>query len=242
VSRLVIVGDVHLDRDDLMVERFVAFLDRLPSFAARIVLMGDLFNLWIGKRDLEQPHHREVAAALERLRGRGVVVRYVEGNRDYRIAGCYGGRAFDDVSDRGLVERCGGRSIFAVHGDLANPADLRYRSWRALSRSRLFWALFNAIPRARRARFAASLEARMRTTNLGYKRTFPEAAVRAYAGEYLAAGHDAVVLGHFHEERTLVPPGERPGRIYVLPLWSESPRHLEFGPDGEARFVDSLRS
>jgi len=234
---LVFVGDVHLDRDDPAVGRFLGFLDRLPALASRLVLMGDLFNLWIGRRDLEQPHHRVVAAALEQLRGRGVAACYVEGNRDYRIAGCYTGSAFDEVAATRLVERQGEHRIVAVHGDLANPADLQYRAWRALSRSGLFWALFNAIPRNRRARVASSLERRMRSSNLAYKRRFPETAVRSYAGDLFASGCDAVVMGHFHEERTLEFPEGR--RAYVLPLWSESTRHLEFHADGSTRFADS---
>ena len=82
----------------------------------------------------------------------------------------------------------------------------------------------------------------MRSSNVEFKQEFPEAAVRAYAGRFLEAGHDAVVLGHFHVERDLQVPASRDGktgRILVLPEWKESRRHLRVAPDGAIDFVDS---
>ena len=54
------------------------------------------------------------------------------------------------------------------------------------------------------------------------------------------AGHDVVVLGHFHEEHRLeaVPPSP-PGRVFVLPEWKTSRRHLRVTADGDVAIVDS---
>ncbi len=233
---LVFIGDVHLDRDDPALDDFLAFLDRLAGSCARVVLMGDLFNLWIGRRELEQPHQAAVVERLHALRRRGIVVRYVEGNRDYRIADGYAGGPLDDAPVDGLVESWGGLRLFAIHGDLVNVADRQYRSWRRLSRSRFFWALFNAVPRGRRLKLAEDLESRMRSTNLEHKAAFPADAVRAYARPLLDGGHDAVVLGHFHVEKDL-PCGD--GRVLVLPEWKGSRRHLRVSAGGEIAFVAS---
>jgi len=237
---LVFIGDVHLDRDMSEVDEFVDTLEALRSTTARLVLAGDLFNLWIGQPELEQTHQTAVLDAFSRMRRDGVVVRYLEGNRDYRIGEGYAGSRLDESSDAGLTEHFGGHRIFAVHGDLANTSDRNYRRWRRFSRSRPVWWLFHALPRRRRLRLAESLEARLRRTNLEYKREFPEAEVRRYGERLLAAGHDIVVLGHFHSERELksFDPGA-PGRILVLPEWKESRRHLRVGTDGAVEFVDS---
>lgn len=231
------IGDVHLDVGDPEVGPFLSFLQHLSHDVSRIVLLGDLFNLWIGSRDLEQPHQAAVTELLAELRGRGVVVRYLEGNRDYRVGACYRGSALDDVSSGGLEEVVGGKRVFAVHGDLANAADRQYRLWRRVSRSRPAWWLFRSIPPARRRRLVDDLEGRMRRTNVAFKRTFPEAAVREYTAQYFRAGYDAVVLGHFHIEKEL--DSGTGGRILVLPEWKGSRRHLEAPPGGELRFVDS---
>ncbi|HXV75197.1 MAG TPA: metallophosphoesterase [Candidatus Polarisedimenticolaceae bacterium] len=237
---LVFIGDVHLERVDPSLADFLRLLDRLARTASRLVLMGDLFNVWIAGDGIEQPHQRAVAERLRGLRRAGLVVRYLEGNRDYRVGRHHSGDAFDDVSDVGLVERFGGRSIWAAHGDLVNLDDRPYRLWRRVSRSSAVWAVFGLLPRARRLRVAESIERRMRATNLSHKREFPERRVRRYAEQQARAGHDTVVLGHFHVEREIAidrPPG--PLRVWVLPEWRESRRHLVARADGRMAFVDS---
>jgi UDP-2,3-diacylglucosamine hydrolase len=227
------VGDVHLDRNDDALGDFLAYLDGLAPRAGRIVLMGDLFNLWIGEPSLEQDHHRAVVATLRRLRAGGTEIHYLEGNRDYRIAGAHLGRSFDAVSDEGLDESWGGRRIWAAHGDLVNRRDRQYRTWRRLSRTQAAWALFSAIPRAQRFALAESMERRMRATNAGMKREFPEAMIREYAEHHMTMRGAAVVLGHFHVERQLQ------DRIFVLPEWKGSRRHLRATADGDLRFEDA---
>lgn len=235
---LVFIGDVHLSRDDSALGAFLALLDRLRLSARRIVLMGDLFDLWIGRPELEGPHHRAVCGSLRELRRAGVFVRYVEGNRDYHLAPAYLGSAVDEASDAGFVERVGELSLFAIHGDLANARDRRYRAWRRISRSRPLFALFNALPAATRGLLAERLERRLRQTNLQYKREFPEAEVRQYAARFLRDGHRAVVLGHFHVEKDLeAEPPSPAGRILVLPEWKGSRRVLRVTAGGQIGFV-----
>jgi UDP-2,3-diacylglucosamine hydrolase len=240
VGDLVFIGDAHLDDDDPDLPAFLELLDDLASSASRLVFLGDLFNLWIGRAELARPHQTAVARRLRELRAAGVVVRYIEGNRDYRIGECFAGDVFDDVSSGGIEERFGGRRIWAIHGDLANAADRQYRAWRRLSRTSLAWALFNLVPRGRRLRLAESAEARMRASNKAFKRAFPEEVVRAYGRSFVREPGDIVVLGHFHVEKDLrtKPPGPE-GRILVLPEWRASRRHLRVTRGGDVSFIDS---
>lgn len=238
--RLAFVGDVHLDRDDPDLDPFLSFLDHLGRTSRRIVFLGDLFNIWLGRPELEQPHQAAVLEKLRALRRQGVTIGYVEGNRDFRIGRGYGGEAVDRATDAGMVEEQGGTRLFAIHGDLVNVRDLRYRLWRAFSRSAPVWWLFNRLPAERRVRFAESLERRMRTTNVEYKREFPEAAAREFAAGIVSSGFDVVVLGHFHVERDLRLESPHPrGRLCVLPEWKGSRRHLEVDEGGRVELVDS---
>lgn len=231
---LVFIGDVHLDRDDADLAPFLGFLESLVATTDRVVLMGDLFNLWIGSEELEQPHHRAVLEQLGSMRRRGIVVRYLEGNRDYRVGIRHAGGALDDASEDGFEERHGGRRLWCAHGDLVNVRDRQYRTWRRFSRSGVAWAAFSLVPRSRRLALAESVERRMRGTNLDMKRAVPEDLLRAYAAPRFAAGCDAVVLGHFHVEIDL-----RDGakRILVVPEWKGSRRHLRVGADGTIAFA-----
>ncbi len=235
---LVIVGDVHLDRDDPAVADFVRFLDAVAPTTGRMILAGDLFELWIGRPEMEGPHHREVAAALARLRRSGVVVRYVEGNRDYRVGDLHAGTAFDEVSAEGLVEPIAGGTLLAVHGDRVDRSDRLYRAWRAISRTRAAWALFHAIPRGRRLEVADGLRRRLGHGARSYRSPFPEGEVRRFAAGAFRAGHSAVAIGHFHVERDLeAAPPSPPGRILLLPEWKGSRRCVRVGEDGKASFA-----
>ena len=238
-SDLVFVGDVHLDRDDADLPAFLAYVRGLGRTAGRIVLMGDLFNLWIGAKDLEQEHHRLVIACLAEVRSSGTEIHYLEGNRDYRIAASQQGGAFDAVSGTGLREDWGSRRIWAAHGDLVNRHDLQYRLWRRASRSTAAWWVYSAVPRVRRFAIAESIERRMRATNRDMKLEFPETVVRAYAESHLDREGAAVVLGHFHVERELRAGPAGTGRIFVLPEWKGSRRHLRVTAGGDMRFEDA---
>ncbi len=235
-SRVAFIGDVHLDLGDAAVEPFTRMLQRLSETCDSLVLMGDLFNLWIGHPQLQMAHQHEVAQALRAIRGRGVAVHYVEGNRDFRIGRAFQGDLFDTAGDGGLEQRVCGRSVWAIHGDLANRADRRYRAWRRFSRSSSFWGCFNLLPMGLRLRVAEKLEIWMRRTNLEHKRVFPRGMIDGYAAEFAARGHDAVVLGHFHVEKHWQLSGG--ASVYVLPEWKGSRRHL-VADDAGIRFVDS---
>jgi len=236
VERLALIGDVHLEDGDDALEPFCAMLGDVAARCDRLVLMGDLFNLWVGQEVMQLSHHRRVVEALRQVRRSGVAVDYVEGNRDYRIGKLFERDAFDHVWTDGVAYRVGDRSVWAIHGDLTNPNDQQYRRWRRWSRGRLLWGLLNLIPQRSRQRVADSLELRMRRTNQEFKREFPTEAVLRYGQRFLQAGCTDVVLGHFHIERELES-SEPAGRVWVLPEWKGSRRHLEVDQD-ELRFVE----
>ena len=230
---LAFIGDVHLDQDDALLEPFLSWLDHLETTCASLVFIGDLFNLWLGDRAMERPHQTAVVDRLARLRERGTMVTYIEGNRDYRIGDAYTGLAFDEVVSESWATRVGPTSVWAAHGDLVNVRDHQYQTWRRFSRWAPAWRLFTLVPSGPRLRWADRIEQRMRATNLANKVTFPEDLVRTYGGRALGQGHDLVVLGHFHLERDLAADA---GRIVVLPSWRDERRFLRIDATGDARF------
>lgn len=234
-DELAFIGDVHLDCGDDDLPSFLAFLETLAARAGHLVFLGDLFNLWIGVRGLERPHQTAVLDRLAGARDRGVVLTYVEGNRDYRVASGRAADVFHRIATEALDLEWAGRRLHVAHGDLVNVADRQYRSWRRISRSRPFWTLVGILPSRSRLRLAERLERKMRTTNLRMKRSFPEERVLAYGAAALRSGCDAVVLGHFHEEHR-IEAAEPPGSIFVLPDWKSSRRYLRVGPEGAIAF------
>ena len=235
---IALLGDAHLREGDPEVEAFVAFLDALPRDLALLGILGDLFSVWVGRRELLRPHHERVVEALHRTARRGVRLLYVEGNHDFYLRALYAGDPFEAFDERQIDLRLGGKRVHLAHGDLVNRHDRQYRAWRALSKSRPGFALFNLIPRRRRIALLDRLERSMAGTNLAFKNGFPMAECLADARPRLRDGVDAIVFGHFHEERRIViEEGTTRGAVYVLPAWRDGHRYLRIAPEGEPGFV-----
>ena len=169
-------------------------------------------------------------AALRRLRARGVRVDYVEGNRDFFLAGSPYADAFDRVGDEVAFE-AGGRRYLAVHGDGLDARDWKYRFWRRASKSRLSRLVVSRTPRRLARRLVESAERSLSRTNLEHKRHVPEAVLRGYGRRRLAEGHDELLLGHFHEARRWAVDG---GVVRLVEAWYTS-RRVEWLPERAAR-------
>lgn len=235
-----LLGDAHLREGDPEVDAFVAFLDALPGSIGVLAVLGDLFSAWIGREELERPHHHRVLDALARLRGRGCRLVYVEGNHDFFLRRRFEGAPFEVVAGTSLDLRAAGRPTHLAHGDLMNRHDRQYRAWRAVSKSRPFFAAFNLIPRGPRLRLVDRIEERMAQTNMAFRGGFPVAEAIAYARPRLRAGTELLVFGHFHEERRIeVEEAGRRGAVYVLPAWRAGHRYLRLSPGAAPEFVSA---
>jgi len=233
-----LLGDAHLREGDPEVKAFVAFLDSLPSEITTLAILGDLFAAWIGRADLLRPHHAAVVKALWRLRARGCRLLYVEGNHDFFLAPLYAGDPFDAVATATLDLRLAGRRVHLAHGDLVNRRDRQYRAWRALSKNRLFFRIFNLLPSGARHGLVGSLERSLARTNMTHRRGFPIDECEAYARPRIRAGAAVLVFGHFHEERRIdYREEERSGSVFVLPAWRAGHRYLRIDPWAEPAFV-----
>jgi len=237
---IALLGDAHLRENDPEVEAFVAFLDDLPRDIGVLAILGDLFSAWIGRAELNHPHHARVVDALRRLRARGCRLLYVEGNHDFFLRGLVAGDPFDALTETTLDLAAGGRRLHLAHGDLVNRHDRQYRAWRALSKSRLFFAAFNMLPRRRRQRLVDDLERGMARTNMEFRGGFPVAESLLYARRRIALGSEVLVFGHFHDERRIdVGEAGRTGVLFVLPAWRTGHRYLRIDPGAPPAFVSA---
>jgi UDP-2,3-diacylglucosamine hydrolase len=235
-----LLGDAHLRENDGEVAAFIRFLDALPADIRTLAILGDLFAVWIGSPDLVRGHHDAVLAALARLRSRGCSLLYVEGNHDFFLGRLDRSQVFDHLATDAIDLTLAGRRAHLAHGDLVNRKDRQYLAWRALSKSRPFFAAFGLLPASLRLGISDRLEERLATTNLEFRRGFPLAECEAYARDRIRNGTDILVFGHFHEERRLdFREGERVGSVFVLPAWRAGHRYLRIDPGADPVFVSA---
>ena len=222
--RIALLADSHLSGPGGPAGPLVEQLAALPAQGCgRLVLMGDVFQTWIGNPHFETEDVRAVVAALRDLRRRGVRIEYVEGNRDFFLKDSIYADAFDAVvlETSFTVE---GVRYLAVHGDGLNDRDRQYLFWRWLSKSRPVRFLVFHIPRRLAHWLVQSTERRLSRTNFKHRAAVPEEAIRRYAERRLAEGHDVLLLGHFHEARTWTVEG---GEVRLMDAWFRS-RQVEW--------------
>lgn len=234
---LVVVADVHIGRNDPELQDFCDFLRSLSSTCSTLILLGDVFALWLGRHKFTRTHHEIVLDACRGLRLAGVHVVFIEGNREFSAVS-YLGDAFDEVSEELVLESQGERRWHFCHGDLFNRGDWKNRVFRAFVRSRLVLSLVGLLPSARGLALGARIERAMSTRSMGSKTALPERLFDRYLAWLDDQRYDAAAIGHLHIE--MIRRGSFSGgaerRVYVLPDWKSGKRYLRIPARGEPRF------
>ncbi|MDH3455013.1 MAG: UDP-2,3-diacylglucosamine diphosphatase [Desulfuromonadales bacterium] len=198
--RALFLADAHLCKpSDPNYRTMLAFLEEQCGKTDRLILLGDIFEFWIGKATVVADYV-PLIEALERMHRQGTQLVYVEGNHDFHLGPVFTRRLGCQVLPDGGSIELDGKKIFLAHGDLANPADTGYRRLRWFLRSGLIRTLLRIAPNRLTMAIAnrGSYESRK---NSGERRSrWPARDIlKPYAEAILAAGHQAIVTGHYHQ-------------------------------------------
>jgi len=241
MKNLVFVADAHIENNARDVHSFRNFLKEISATTQTLAILGDLFNLWIAKKRLEQDYHSEIIDQLRVLKMNGMKLIYIEGNRDFHIKHCYQGDPFDTVSGDECAEEFDGKRFYLHHGDGVNVNDRSYRLWRRFAKSNAVWRLFNSFPLSAEAAIARNVEKLLKGSNIKHKSSFPYDKCKQFAEDVLKKGFDIAVIGHLHKAESFaftINGGKK--FLYSLPAWKNDKKYLLFEPGGEGRFVDFL--
>lgn len=226
------VSDVHLSQDDPdRARRFARFLIESPPELSRLLVLGDLFDYWIGPSQACAPEHAGVLDAIAALARRGVEVGFVPGNRDFLAGRDLAARTgMRILGDEAAIDQCGVRAL-ATHGDLLCTRDTQYQAYRRFARSSLVRWAFGTLPESFRSRVARGWE-RKSASIVAAKPAETTRIADEAVERVLGRGFDAVVCGHAHRlERREV----RGGVLYVLGSWETGGSWLDL-EDGLFRF------
>lgn len=215
-SRVAILADPHIGGPGGSGESLIGQIDDLASSNCDLLLvLGDLFQWWVGEERFATDTVRRVMAAFERLHARGVPAVFIEGNRDFFVAGGSYARLFEFIG-LGFAFEVDGVRYLAVHGDGLNARDWRYRLWRGLSKSFLTRSVLAVLPASLCLRLMESTERRLSETNFDHKSRIPREVIESYAERRLREGYDVLLLGHFHDDLCFE---VGRGQARILPAW-----------------------
>lgn len=149
------ISDLHLAPERPgTVELFLGFLRDRARGAARLLILGDLFDAWVGDDD-DTPTHSAVISALRALSDSGTDCALMHGNRDFLI-----GRRFARAAGCRLLRdptriELDGEPLLLMHGDLLCTDDVPYQRFRRKVRNPLVQRLFLWKSLSERRRIAA---------------------------------------------------------------------------------------
>jgi len=182
------------------VRLFRDFLAGPARNAARLTILGDLFDYWAGDDDLADPFNARIVAALRTLSDSGVKLEFMAGNRDFLIGAAFAKAAGLSLLPDPLVRDIDGVRTLLTHGDALCTDDADYQRFRAQVRDPAWRTAFLARPLAERKREIEALRARSEAE----KKIKPLAIMDVNAAAVSAAlaehGAQAMIHGHTHRQ------------------------------------------
>ncbi|KAF0219475.1 MAG: UDP-2 3-diacylglucosamine [Geobacteraceae bacterium] len=232
--RKVFIADAHLrNPGDENYRILLDFLAGLEGSTDTLFILGDLFEFWIGYRNVPFHHYIPVLDQLRRLREHGVDIVYFEGNHDFHMGPFFEETLQARVFSGPAIFSLDGKQVYLCHGDQMNRKDHTYRLLRFMLHSPLTRALTLIVPPAVASLIAVWMGGKSRKSHKERRVKWDYMKiVKDFAAARFAAGCDVVVTGHFHIpfiERS----GEGPKRVLLsLGDWIT---HFSYGEwvDGE---------
>lgn len=143
--RVFFLSDLHLtDGNSPGTRRFEKFLRSELGSGDLLILGGDIFDLFVGNKEVFRRRFEGVISAIAGLRERGISIYYLEGNHDFHLAGVFPPEV--NLAVDAFSVHVNGRDIWVAHGDLIDPADRGYRFLRWFTRLAPLRWLVRALP------------------------------------------------------------------------------------------------
>jgi UDP-2,3-diacylglucosamine hydrolase len=197
-GRLIVLSDLHLwGPEDPLYRALLRFIETKLEAGDKFFIVGDLFDLFIGGKQVFVERYHELLSLIRALGTRDIEVFYFEGNHDFHLE-----NIFDDCSHVRLYSdtlhyEWDDRKFHFCHGDKINWRDFGYLFFRFMTRNIVSQCVIEAAPGALIDRIGQTMSKASR----GYHPEPSDKVVqlfRNYACEQIAHGYDFVIMGHSH--------------------------------------------
>lgn len=204
----IFVSDAHFTgRDRESMEAFLGFLEVEEKKMSHLVILGDLFDFFFGFRNFSSMKgsstfndYLPILHKLQNLYQKGIRIKYVEGNHDFFLQPFFSeqlGMEVDVYPEGGEMD-LGGKRAFVAHGDLTNPNQWAYRTFRRALKNPLTYRLIHFVgPRFSR-RVAKKLSEMSYQKYHNGLQSLPPPVFKAFAHQKFLNGFEVVILGHSH--------------------------------------------
>jgi UDP-2,3-diacylglucosamine hydrolase len=224
-----LISDLHVPVDGgAVLARLDSALAHAERLGARVFVLGDLFDSYVGRRQVRVGIWRDVAARFAAAHGAGVEVQMLVGNRDFLLGPEFARAARLSLWPGGLRVRLAGVDTLLLHGDELCQNDVPYQRAKRWLRHPVTVFILRNLPLRTALWVAERARARSRKV-VAYGDQGRFLPTRTALDAAFATGVGQVVFGHIHR-RALGPWGG--GRYWVLPAFDAEGIGLLVTPDG----------
>ena len=208
---MIIVTDAHVSKARGNDTAFFQMLAAVEKTEHDLILLGDIFDLWIALPRYEtEIHHHFVSWCREQKKRR--TIGFLEGNHEFYLAS-QRAEAFTWCSNDAWWRDDAATAY--VHGDQINRKDTSYLRFRKLSKNRISRYILGCLPFG--PKFADSLKEGLKNTNPQSRLQIPWDEIKSFADNRFAEGIDTIFMGHFHREYCYG--NHESKKMYLLPDW-----------------------
>ena len=147
-----LLSDLHLKSDQEPSSKFfIQFLNQVSSMASpkdTLILLGDIFDLWVGGHSVFYFKYKNVVDAIQALKSKGVRIIFIEGNHDLHIEPFWKDKLGAEVYVEAYYLELDGLTLRLEHGDEINLEDLAYLRLRSFLRHPILKFLGHHLPGA----------------------------------------------------------------------------------------------
>ncbi len=216
------ISDLHLSaQEDALQDLFFNFVKGPALMAEKIYVLGDLFDIWVGK-DIQTPFHNKVAAAFKTLHNKGISLYFMAGNRDFLLQRDFLIKSgLQKLSDPSLISLYG-KPMLLTHGDKLCTQDIAYQRYRKIAQHPITQKFFLLLPRKTRLSIAEKLRHKSKQYQQHQHHDILDVTpgavqdiMQRFKVPYLLHGH--VHRPQFHQVEGIIPNGHR----FVLGDWHQ---------------------
>lgn len=222
------ISDLHLCADrPALTAVFERYLAGPARAAARVYILGDLFEYWAGDDDLDDPLNTHVASLLAGFAEGGHQLFFMPGNRDFLIGAGFAARARLQILAEPARIALGDEAFLLCHGDSLCTDDIAYQAFRNQVRNPAWQAQFLGQPLAARKQIITGVRLKSEEAKSEKAAAIMDVNADAVAALLREHGFPQLIHGHTHRpaEHQIEVNGRQCTR-HVLADWRED--------DGEA--------
>ncbi len=149
-NKIYFASDFHLGIPDFessleREKKIVRWLNSIEDDAAKIFLVGDLFDFWFEYKYVVPRGHVRLLGKIAELKDKGIDVHVFTGNHDLWMYGYFEEELKVPVHHDSIQFEFGGKKFFVGHGDGIGPGDNGFKFMKRIFKSKAAQVLYGML-------------------------------------------------------------------------------------------------